>query len=402
MKILLVNDYATPVGGVEILILMLRDRLRERGHEVHVFASSAQSGEEESFADYECFGTTSRFRTLLQTANPWAYWRLRRVLASFQPEVVHVLLHLTQLSPLILPLLRNVPSVYHAQWYRAICPLGTKMLPDGQTCHVPLGTVCYHTHCLPLRDWVPLMVQMHLWRQWRHAFNRVVAVSTVVQRRLIADGIAPVDVIRNGIPMQRLRPPLASPPTAAFAGRFVREKGIDVLLRAFARVVAAIPEARLVLVGDGPECVPLRRLIADLGLSTQVSMAGHLPRQELEPYLAKAWVQVMPSHWAEPFGLVAAEAMMRGTAVIVSDSGGLAELVQDGDTGFLVPPGDSEALATRLLQVLHSRDLAEHIGQAGRTMALACLSERTVVDRFVEVYQQLIEQKDTQGKGNAT
>ena len=110
----------------------------------------------------------------------------------------------------------------------------------------------------------------------------------------------------------------------------------------------------------------------------------------------------MPSRWAEPFGLVAAEAMMRGTAVIVSDTGGLAELVQDGDTAFLVPPGDSEALATRLLQVLHSRDLAEHIGQAGRTMALACLSERTVVDRFVEIYQQLIKQKDMQGKGNAT
>jgi glycosyltransferase involved in cell wall biosynthesis len=402
MRILLVNDYATPVGGVEILVLMLRDRLRERGHEVRVFASSARPGGGEGFADYECFGTTSRFRTLLQTANPWAHWRLRRVLAAFQPEVVHVLLHLTQLSPLILPLLRNVPSVFHAQWYRAVCPLGTKMFPDGQTCHVPWGTVCYHTHCLPLRDWVPLMVQMRLWRQWRQAFNRVVAVSTAVQRSLIAEGIAPVDVIWNGIPPQRSRPPLVSPPTAAFAGRFVREKGIDVLLRAFAKVVAAIPEARLVLVGDGPERLPLHRLIADLGLSTRVSIAGHLPRQELEQYLAKAWVQVVPSRWSEPFGLVAAEAMMRGTAVIASDTGGLMEIVQDGDTGFLVPPGDPEALATRLLQVLHDRDLAEHLGQAGRTMALACLSETTVVDRFVEVYQQLIEQKDMQGKGKVT
>jgi glycosyltransferase involved in cell wall biosynthesis len=246
------------------------------------------------------------------------------------------------------------------------------------------------------------MVQMRLWRQWRQAFNRVVAVSTAVQRSLIAEGIAPVDVIWNGIPPQRSRPPLVSPPTAAFAGRFVREKGIDVLLRAFAKVVAAIPEARLVLVGDGPERLPLHRLIADLGLSTRVSIAGHLPRQELEQYLAKAWVQVVPSRWSEPFGLVAAEAMMRGTAVIASDTGGLMEIVQDGDTGFLVPPGDPEALATRLLQVLHDRDLAEHLGQAGRTMALACLSETTVVDRFVEVYQQLIEQKDMQGKGKVT
>jgi len=90
MKILLVNDYATLVGGAESMTLALRNGLRQRGHDARVFASSARTWPGDSFADYECFGTTSRFRTLLQAANPCALLRFRKILAEFRPDVVHV------------------------------------------------------------------------------------------------------------------------------------------------------------------------------------------------------------------------------------------------------------------------------------------------------------------------
>jgi glycosyltransferase involved in cell wall biosynthesis len=366
---------------------------------VRLFASSARPGAEESFADYECFGTTSRFRTLLQTANPWAFTRLRRVLAEFRPDVIHVRIFLTQLSPLILPLLRDVPSLYHVVWYRPICPLGTKMLPDGTACQVPAGAVCYRNHCLPLRDWLPLMLQMKLWRRWRDAFNLIVANSEAVRGRLIAEGIEPVEVVWNGVPIQPSRPPLSSPPTVAFAGRLVREKGVDVLLRAFAKVEPHTPDVRLLVVGDGPEREALGRLIIDLGISSSVSMLGHLPRPEMERDFATAWVQVVPSRWAEPFGIVAPEAMMRGTAVVASASGGLAEIVQDSQTGFLVPPGDAGALAEALLKLLQDRELAEQMGKAGREVALARFNEQTYVDRFVGLYQTLCQQRGKTREG---
>ena len=223
MKILLVSDYATPVGGVEILMLALRDRLRERGHDARVFASSARPGVDENFADYECFGTTSRFRTLLQTINPWAFWRLRRILTEFKPDVIHVMMFLTQLSPLILPLLKKRPSRYHAQWYRAICPVGTKLLPNGDGCHVPAGLVCYRQRCLPLRDWFPLMLQLRLWRYWRGAFDLIVANSRAVQPCLEAEGVTPVEMIWNGVSPRPPRVSLSRLPTAVFTGRLVRE-----------------------------------------------------------------------------------------------------------------------------------------------------------------------------------
>ena len=95
MKILLINDYGTPVGGAEVLTLALRDTLRRQGHDVRLFASSAGSSPDSQAADYVCFGTLSRWRTILQTFNPWAYVRLRRVLQEFRPDVVHVRMFLT-------------------------------------------------------------------------------------------------------------------------------------------------------------------------------------------------------------------------------------------------------------------------------------------------------------------
>ncbi|MBW4495131.1 MAG: glycosyltransferase family 4 protein [Oscillatoria princeps RMCB-10] len=391
MKILLVNDYGTPTGGAELMMLALREGLRQRGHDARLFASCAKGGAAESLADFECFGTTSSFRTLLQTANPPAAVKLRRVLAEFQPDIVHVKIFLTQLSPLILPLLKDIPSLYHVAWYRAICPLGTKMLPDGTSCIDRAGAVCYTKGCLPLRDWLPLMLQMKLWRQWRDAFNLIVANSEATKRRLVAEGIEPVEVVWYGIPIRPQRPPLSSPPTVAFAGRLVWEKGADILVRAFAKVAAEIPQARLLVAGDGPERDALASLISEHKLQQNVTFLGHLSREEMELHFASAWVQAVPSRWQEPFGIVAAEAMMRGTAAVASGSGGLTEIVRDGHTGFLIPPEDAGALTEALLRLLQNRDLAEQMGRSAREVALKDFSEATFVDRFIQLYKSLLE-----------
>lgn len=390
MRVLILNDYATATGGAEAMTLTLRDGLRRRGHDARLFASRAGAGVEPIEADYECFGTTSRYRTLLQSANPWAASALRRALADFRPDVVHVRMFLTQLSPLILPLLREHPSLYHVVWYRPVCPKGTKMLPDGTTCHMSAGAVCHRYGCLPRRDWVPLMAQMRLWRRWRDAFDAIVANSRAVGARLEAEGIGPVEVVWNGVPITAERPPLDGPPTAVFAGRLVEEKGADVLVRAFARAREHMPDARLVLAGRGPQEPRLRALVAELGLREAVTLAGRLPREELERRFASAWVQVVPSRWEEPFGIAAAEAMMRGTAVIASASGGLAEIVDHGRTGLLVASGDTEGFARALASVLGDRALAERLGAAGRLAALADLTEDTFVERHLELYERLV------------
>ena len=390
MKILLVNDYGSPIGGGEVLTLALRDGLRQLGHDVRLFSSTAGTAAESRQAEYECYGTLSRFRTLLQTMNPWAYFRLRRVLQDFKPDVVHVRMFLTQLSPLILPLLRQFPSLYHVVWYRPICPTGTKLLPTGAHCRESAGFVCYRSGCLPIRDWLLLQLQMWLWRKWRHVFMRIVANSHSVQVSLIADGIQPIAVIHNGVAIQPITRALSSQPVVVFAGRLVPEKGVDVLLNAFAIVARDLPEARLLIAGEGPEQVTLMKLTDKLGLATKVSFLGHIAKSEMENRFAQAWVQVVPSRWAEPFGIVAVEGMMRGTAVIVSSVGGLTEIIKQGETGFLVPRNDIGALAGRMMELLSDRDKAEALGKAGRKLAEGSFSLARQCEQFVTVYRQMV------------
>ena len=374
MKILLVNDYATPTGGAELIMLALRQQLRELGHDARLFASSARPLNKKSEADYECLGTTSKFRTLLQSSNPWA---------------VHVRIFLTQLSPSILPLLIDFPTIYHVAWYRPICPLGTKKLPSGDICQSPVGTACYQNKCLPIHDWLPIMLQMKLWNNWQHAFNLVVANSYFVKRQLASQGVNATEVVWNGVPSRPMCSDLSPYPTVVFAGRLVVEKGLDVLIKAFREVIKQIPQARLLIAGAGTEKNNLLALVSELELGDRITFLGHLSREQMEQVFKESWVQVVPSQWQEPFGIVAAEAMMRGKAVIASNLGGLSEIVQHNKTGLLFRHDNIQELASSIIRILGNVNLARDMGETGREIALANFSEEAFTKKFLDLYQQI-------------
>ncbi len=398
MKILLVNDYGTPEGGAEIQMYRLRHLLRERGHDARLFTTGVESPGMNNTADYKCTGTKSSFRLLLQTANPWAYFRLRRIIREFKPDIVHVKMFLTQMSPLILPLLKDVPSVYHVAWYRPICPTGTKMLPDGSRCAFKAGSACYTEGCLPARDWIPLMLQLRLFKSWHNVFGSIMANSEWVRKRLMEQGIEPVEVLCYGIESAGEQTLLSEEPTAVFAGRLVREKGVDVLLRAFGKVSAKVPGAKLLIAGDGPERKNLEALSAKLNLMHSVKFIGYMSQEEMNNALKGAWVQVVPSLWDEPFGIVAIEAMARGTAVIASSSGGLSEIVDDGIDGFLVPPGNAEALSEKLTVLLTNKRLAASMAAAAKKAASERFSEDAFLRQLFRIYDSVLLAKN-RGKG---
>lgn len=395
LRILLVHDYAPLYGGAEVVNDALVHGLRQRGHEVRRFTSTAGlealPHDSPLRPEYVCRGTLSRWRTALQSANPWAPVALRQAIDDFKPDLVHVGIFSTQLSPLILPVLRHVPSVFHAAWYRAVCPTGTKLLPNGTACSRRAGAVCFTAGCVPARDWIPLMGQMQQLRWWRGVFRATIANSEATARVLATDGVGDLVVVPNGVPDA---PAMATPvgiPTAVFAGRLVHEKGVDTLLHAFAAVHAQIPHATLDIVGDGVERPALEALSRSLNVEEVVRFHGFQPRQQTETIARSAWVQVVPSRWAEPFGLVAAEAMMRGTAVVASAAGGLAEVVRNEDTGLLVRPGHVPALAEALHRVLADRVLAEQWGRTGRVVAQAEYSHARFVDRILAVYANVLD-----------
>ena len=389
MRILLISDYATPTGGAEHVMLGLRTALRERGHEVRFLASTARPLGQESQADYHCFGLMSKARGLVQVWNPSAYRQLKSILEEFQPDVVHVRLFLSQISPSILPLLRHVPTIFHAAWYRTICPLGTKLLPDGQDCHEAAGLACVRHQCIPFYTLPTVTLQMWLTRRGWPAFDHVVANSHATRQVLEEQGVPVDQVIWNGVVSSPQGQPDPRFPIVAFAGRLVWEKGTDLLIQAFARILPDIPHARLWIAGDGPERANLETLATQLGIEASVDFLGMLPRDEMNRRFGVAWVQAVPSRWREPFGLVAAEALMRGTPALVSDSGGLAEIVEHGVTGCRTPSGDLPALTETLRNMLRDPVRLRQMGLRARAFALQNLDQRIFVDHFIDLYQAL-------------
>ena len=155
-----------------------------------------------------------------------------------------------------------------------------------------------------------------------------------------------------------------------FVGRLAAVKGVPLLLEAFARARASHPDARLTLVGDGPERPALEARAAALDISSAVSFTGYLDQDEVAAALAEADMLVLPS-FAEGLPVVLMEALASRIPIIATQVAGVAELVRDGETGFLVPPGDVESLTDRLNQLLSDPELCRRMGEAGRNAVLA-------------------------------
>ncbi len=166
-----------------------------------------------------------------------------------------------------------------------------------------------------------------------------------------------------------------------FVGRLAGIKGIPVLLRALAALAPAHPEARLVLVGDGPERREIEALAADLDVTDRVEFRGYLGQAEVASELARADVFVLPS-FAEGVPVVLMEAMASGVPVVATRVAGVGELVEDGVAGRLVPPGDPVALQAALEEMLADPEARERMGRAGRIRVAAAFDVRKEAARL--------------------
>jgi glycosyltransferase involved in cell wall biosynthesis len=389
-RVLIVHDYQGVAGGAEIVVQDLRRALLARGIDARLLASTARATLPEHAADYTFPGTTGPARALPEVTNPGAVAALRRALRTFDPDVVHLGMFLTQASPAILPLLRRRPALWWANEYRGICPTGTRLLPDRRRCPHEPGRVCVREGCVSVRGLLPRAVQRMLLRRWASAIDRTLTPSRATADEFEAQGWSVDAVVPHWVPAPPVRRALHATPVVAFAGRLDVTKGVDVLLRAFTSATAGTPEARLWILGEGPDGPRLRSLARDLGIEARTEFAGASTRDEVQRRLAAAWVQCVPSIWSEPFGLVVIEAQRRGTPVLASAVGALPELIQEGETGFLVAPDDPGALAGALRRVLGGEvDLAA-VGDAGRRRADKWHSEEALMPDLLDHYTSII------------
>jgi glycosyltransferase involved in cell wall biosynthesis len=220
--------------------------------------------------------------------------------------------------------------------------------------------------------------------------DRIVCVSQDARRLSLAEGIPSrkTRVVWNGIDTARFgyRGPQPGGP-AVMVGRMVPLKGVDVLLHATALAARACPDFRVEVAGDGEALPGLRELADRLGLSERVKFLGEV--RDVPALLGRAGLFVLPSH-SEGISLTLLEAMARGLPVTATRVGGNAEVVADGTTGLLVPPGDPARLADALLTLWRDPALARRLGEAGRARAEGHFDVRRMVAEYEAMYWRLI------------
>ena len=173
-----------------------------------------------------------------------------------------------------------------------------------------------------------------------------------------------------------------------FLGRLVSQKGCDTLIDALVRLAVRGLRPGLTVIGDGPDRAKLARQAEDAGLSGHVQFLGAMKGRALADQLASHRVMVIPSRYEEPFGIVALEGLASGCIPVVSERGGLLDAI--AGHGFTFPNGDAGALAVCLEAILKDMDSARQ-RLTGVGKHLASCSPRAVAERYVAVFERLLE-----------
>ena len=385
MKLLQVyNDYRSSFGGEAGVVQMIAKTVENHGGQARLLMRTSK-GLDQSLA-----GKVRGFASGIY--NRAALREMKRTLEIERPDVVHVHNLYPLFSPSVLVACRQagVPVVMTNHNYLLTCPV-VNHLHKGSVCEKCLGGReywCVLKNCREnLAESVAYAVRSATARKlnlFRDNVTVHIVLSDFARQRLLSAGFndEQVVVLPNMVELGTATNGHVPGDYAAFSGRMMAEKGVDVLLAAAVR----LPDVPFRLAGNGP--------ILDKLMTTAPSNASFVNRlgsQEMAAFYQGSRFLVVPSRWFEGCPLVVSEAMSHGLPVIASRIGGLPEFVEDGVTGLLFEPGNVTELADRIRLLWGNPDLCSRMGEAGRKKARQEYHEEVYYERLMSIYDKAIE-----------
>jgi len=351
-------------GGITSYLFTLANGLIKRGHSVHVATSGGNMEEEFLSAKAKLVNLNIRTKSELDPRIYLALKPLKQYIEGNNIDIIHAQTRITQVMGTLLEKSTGQPFV--------------------STCHGFFKTRLS-------RKLVPC---------WGDA---VIAISSAVECHLADDfGVAQqkIHMIESGIDLDEFTPVdetvktehrnrfnLGNEPIIGMIARLSDVKGPDILIKAMKNVLKHIPNAKLLLVGEGRMEGTLRAMVKRLGLIEHVRFFSVVSKtQEMLPLFD---IFAMPSR-QEGLGLSIMEAQSAGLPVIASRVGGIPSLIEDGKTGILVEPENSEALAKAIIKLFDDKDRLGAIGMAGREFIQKYYSADRMVDKTMELYRNLL------------
>lgn len=387
MKILHIHDHLESVGGAEIYLSEICRGLQERGHKIiRLYLLSKETKRTIEDGTYRLDRPHGLLHGLAKRQ------QLVDLLRRESPDVVH--LH-TLFNPVwVNTLLDRYPVILTLHSIVHLCFLTSKIRSDtGQVCKTPMGWHCVTSRCYrPMEHggWLLGNYQAIVRLRYLHLLpllTRIIAPSQAMEQELLKVGVPTGRVVRipHFTTFRDELPTIPSHRSILFAGRLSWEKGI----LEFIDMLALLAESdwSATIVGDGPLREVAQSQARERKIRERIRFCGRVSRADIGSYFRAARVVVFPSIIPEAFGLVGIEAMAYSRPVVAFDLGGVREWLNDGKTGFVVPPGDIKEMADRVNRLLMDPALGETMGRNGKQRVESGFGWETHLNGLLTVYQ---------------
>lgn len=397
MKILFANKFFYVNGGSERVFFQERDFLFEKGHKIIDFSMNDIRNFPSLFSEFFIpkvdYNNSDRVFQNIQNAASFihssvAVENIEALVAQEQPEIAHLHNIYHQITPSIIPILKNngVKVVLTLHDYKLVCP-SYLALKEGVICDQcqgksfwkPFTTNCQNSYMQGLL--LSMEAMFHKWKKSYDSVDLFLAPSQFMAE-MISKRIHPdkIQVLRNGIDTNEYKSNYTDQGYGLYFGRLSKEKGIETLLKAHQKTTIKFP---LKIVGTGP-------MEADLRLNyPNAEFLGYKTGQELNDLIANAAFVIVPSEWYENCSMVVLEAMAFGKPIIGSRIGGIPEQIEDGKTGFLFEMGNSDELAEKMSLLAADSDLRQLFGKNSRIKLETEYSLDDHCQKLMKIYEAL-------------
>lgn len=373
MKICLVNKFHYIKGGSETYYFGLADLLKKYGHEVIFFSMKDEKNfsceQEKYFVENVDFNAKMNPFQLAKASLKMLYSfeakkKFKQLIEDEHPDIVHLNIFQSQLTGSIVDVAKdyNIPIVYTAHDLKSICP-NYQMLNHGEVCENCLHGKymnCFKSGCMKDSKAKSLLATMEAYvykiKKIYEKIDFVITPSFFYKKKIEESGVMNCSILHipNFLSVDtNYNSTNTDGNYFLYFGRLSREKGILTLVKAYALLDTNVP---LYIVGRGPIENQIKNLIKEKGLEKKVLLLGFKSGDELGDIVSKSKCVCLPSEWYEngPYSIMEAQAM--GRPVIVSENGGLPELVEDGVTGFVAKSKNVDDLANTLIKTLNKDD----------------------------------------------
>lgn len=402
MRVLLVNKFHWNKGGSEKYYFELGELLKMHGHEVAYFSmedeKNIKTGDKEYFVPKFDLNNSSKLKALDVISNKKNQKIMEHALDDFKPDIVHLNNFQRQLSASIIePCVdRKIPIVFTAHDVQAICPAITMMDKDRNPCEL-----CMHgkyMNCIKkscnkgskLKSALGALEGYYyrIHKIYTEKINYIITPSEFCRKKFIQDGIDKKKIIalHNSVDIQNYNVDTNDGDYALFFGRLSKEKGVLNLINAF----KDCNEGKLYIAGEGPERKNIEQIINENKLEGRVKLLGFLNKEQMTDAISGCKFVVVPSICYENCPYSVLEALAIGKPVIGSNMGGIPELVNDNENGFIY---DTISELTEKMNLLFENEkLVKQFSKKSKALAAEKYDREVYYQKLKEIYDKVIEE----------